>query len=341
MRVRNGNRGRAGVATLVGGLFVVVGCGASQPPPEEPLVADPPLGAEESPSASAANKALAQGIEEIKAERFAEAKPHLEQALSLKPDSAEAAYYLGLVSEKTEDLAGAEKHYKHALQIDPTLAEAAVNLGAIYLEEPARPDEAIAAMTPAVAKAADATRLHQNLAYAYSLKKAYDKASKEYEAALSKGASPELHFAYGGMLLEAKQGEKAAEQLRKALAGAGDDVALIASVGRMLGPAGAYADCVKAFDRAIQLKPDAAELFVRRGTCRHELKDEPGARADYQAAIKADPKFAPAHYYLGMSWLGEKKTQNALAAFDQASKVGGDSEIGKRAREKMKELGKK
>ncbi|EYF00878.1 tetratricopeptide repeat protein [Chondromyces apiculatus] len=341
MRRWSRNRGGALVAALASGAFFLAGCGAPQSPAQEALVADPPVDAEEGAAAGAADGELQRGIAFIKSERYEDAKTHLQQALQKKPDSAEAAYYLGVASEKTGDRAGAEKAYQQALKSDPTLAEAALNLGAIYLEDPARPDEAIAVMTPALAKATEPARLHQNLAYAYGLKKDYEKAGKQYEAALGKGESADLYFAYGMMLVEAKQGEKAAAQLNKALGLAGSDVALVASIGRALGPAGAYGDCVKAFDRAIQLKPDAAELHVRRGTCRHELKDEPGARADYQAAIKADPSFAPAHYYLGMSWLGDKKTQEARAAFEQASKVGGETEIGKRAREKLKDLGKK
>ncbi|HSN97405.1 MAG TPA: tetratricopeptide repeat protein [Candidatus Nanopelagicales bacterium] len=326
---------------LAGAALGLAACGApQQAPTEDPLVADPPAGAEEGAASGAADGELQRGIAYIKNEKYAEAKPHLVKALELKPDSAEAAYYLGVVSEGTGDRQGAEQAYQRALKSDPSLGEAALNLGALYLEEPARPDEAIAVMAPAVEKAADPARLHQNLAYAYGLKKDHANAGKHYEAALAKGDSAELRFAYGAMLLEAKQLDKAAAQLEKALDGAPDDPALLATIGRMLGPARAYAECVRAFDRAIKLKPEVAELYVRRGTCRHELADEAGARADYQAAIKAEPKFAPAHYYLGMSLLVDKKVQGARAAFEQASKHGGDSEIGKKAREKLKELGK-
>ncbi|AUX22341.1 hypothetical protein SOCEGT47_028420 [Sorangium cellulosum] len=312
-------------------------CGGAQEPPREALSADPPLGGDEAAQQGASATELDRGIAYIKNERYEDAKRHLERALEHEPGSAEAAYYLGLAREKTGDRAGAEASYKRALEGDPKLEAAALNLAALYLDEPPRPDDAIAVLTRALEQAPDRPALHQNLGYAYGLKRDVASASKHYEASLKAEDSAATRFAYGAMLLEARELDRAAAELKKALAATGDDVAMLATIGRMLGPARAYADCVAAFDRAIKLKPEA-EFHVRRGTCRHELGDEPGARADYQAAIQVDPRFAAAHYYLGLSYLADRKPQSALAALTEAGKLGGDSEIGKRARAKVKEL---
>lgn len=312
-------------------------CGGAEERPREPLLADPPIGGDEAMSSSASSTELDRGVAYIKDEKYEEAKRHLLRAIEIQPNNAEAAYYLGLAREKTGDRAGAEESYRKALAIDPKLEAASLNLAALLLDDPARPDEAIAVLTKALERAPDQPALHQNLGYAYGLKRDVANASKHYEAALKVEDTAQLRFAYGAMLFEAKELDRAAAELKKALAGAGDDVAMLATIGRMLGPAKAYAECVAAFDRALKLKQDA-ELYVRRGTCRHELRDEQGARADYQAAIKVDPKFAAAHYYLGLSFLAERKPQSALAALTEAGKLGGDSEIGKRAREKAKEI---
>lgn len=324
-------------------LVALAACGGgAEPPKDPPLTADPPLsssgtsGAEE----GAATTELQRGIGFIKAEKYEEAKSHLEAAMKTRP-SSEASFYMGVALEKTGDRKGAEASYKEALKIDPQMADAAANLAALYLDDPPRPDEAIALLKGATEKVPNDARLRQNLAYAYSLKGDVEGASKQYDAALAKGEDAQIRFAYGTMLFEAKQPEKAAEQLKKALVGVKDDAPLLVTLGRMLGATKSYAECVTALDRAIKIKATDPEWFVRRGTCRHGLKDEPGAREDYEGAIKVDPKFAPAHYYLGLSWLESKNQVKGAAELEKAMKLGAGTPIGKSAKEKFDELAKK
>ncbi|MEP7124220.1 MAG: tetratricopeptide repeat protein [Byssovorax sp.] len=317
--------------------LVLAACGAPKAPPPEQLTADPPLGST-SADTGAADTELERGIAYLKNDRADDARLHLEKSLQLKP-SGDAHYYLGLAREKLGDKPGAIESYKAALALDGKLAEAAANLGAIYLDDPPHPDEAIAALMAGLAKSPGDARLGQNLAYAYGLKGDVQSASKQYDSVLAKGEDPMVRFAYGTMLFEHKELDKAAEQLKKALAGLKDDAPLLVTVGRMLGGSKAFGECVTAFDRAIKLKATEPEWFVRRGTCRHEIKDEAGAQDDFRAAIKVDPKFAAAHYYLGLSLLGEKKRGGAIASLEKAAALGGD--IGKAAKEKIDALSKK
>jgi tetratricopeptide (TPR) repeat protein len=317
--------------------LVLASCSAPQAPPPEPLTADPPLGST-SADTGAADTELERGMAYLKNDRPEDAKTHLEKSLDLKP-SADAHYYLGLAKEKLNDKPGAIESYRKALEIDGKLAEAAANLGAIYLDDPQRPDEAIAVLTAALVKSPGDPRLAQNLAYAYGIKGDVPSSSKQYDSVLAKGDDAMVRFAYGTMLFEHKELDRAAEQLKKALAGLKDDAPLLVTVGRMLGGSKAFGDCVTAFNRAIKLKATEPEWFVRRGTCRHEVKDESGAQDDFKAAIKVDPKFAAAHYYLGLSLLGEKKRAGAIASLEKAAALGGD--IGKAAKEKIDALSKK
>jgi tetratricopeptide (TPR) repeat protein len=327
---------RAAIAFFL--ASVLSACSPSAPPKDAPLTADPPLNGGNGAEDGAIQTELERGMAYVKAEQYAEAKAHFEKAIAVKPTPL-GYTYLGIADEKTGDKPGAEAAYKKALSVDPGFVEAAQNLSALYLDDPPRPDEAVTILRAALVKSPDA-RLYQNLGYALGLKGDIDGAGKAYAAALAKGEDPQIRFAWGSMLVDAKQPEKAAEQLKKALEGAKDDGPFLVTLGRLLGAAKAFGDCVHALDRAIKIKATDPEWFVRRGTCKHELEDEPGAQADYEAAIKIDPKFAAAHYYLGRSYMTQKNKLKAGVHLEQAMKLGGDGPIGKAAKEWLAKLRK-
>jgi tetratricopeptide (TPR) repeat protein len=323
------------------GIAAIAGHAACSPPPQPPedqvLTADPPVGGAEGLATSKVKTEVDRAIAYIKNEKFEDAKKHLEAALAEKGDHAEANYYMGLSLDMLGDKKAAEGFYKKALAADSSMTEAATNLAAMYLEDPPRPDEAIPVLKSALEKTPDDVNLNQNLAYAYGLKKDYANAAKAYEAALAKGENKDILFAYGALLFEANEMAKAAEQLKKAVS-LTKDAPMLVTMGRLLGKAGAYAECVRAFDEALKTKTEA-EWLVRRGTCKHELKDEPAARLDFEAATKADPKFATAHYYLGMSLSLEKAGRaGAIASLEKAAKLGEGTEIGTKAKEELKKL---
>ncbi len=183
---------------------------------------------------------------------------------------------MGVVTEMLGDKNTAEGYYKKAVTADPSLIDAATNLAALYLDEPARPDEAISVLTKALEKAPGDAALSQNLGYAYGLKKDIPNAeSKAYEAALGKGENPQIRFAYGALLFDANEMPKAAEQLKKALDATKDDAP-------MLGDARTHARKSRRLRRVcagVRRGPqdqDGSEWLVRRGTCKHERNDEPG-----------------------------------------------------------------
>lgn len=282
---------------------------------------------------------LERGVAYIKNEKFAEAKAHFEKAVAIKP-SADAWTYLGVCAEKTNDRAGAEKAYRSALAVDGGFVTAAQNLAALLLDDPARTDDAIAVLKPAIARSPDG-QLLQNLGYAYGLKGDVERAGKAYEAALAQGEDARARFAWGSLLRESKQPEKAAEQFKKALAATKDDADLLLALALNLGETHAFDECVAAFDWAFKLAPPSAEGLTHRAGCKHDRKDIPGAEADYLAAIKANPKFAPAHYYLGVLSLFQKNRLRGSIELEKAATLGAGTPLGKAAREKLDALAKK
>lgn len=316
-------------------------CGSPPPPREAELSADPALGDDGRVNSGQATTALQRAIAFVKGQKWAEAKEQLSIVLSERPGDAEANYYLGVTSEALGDRTGAAEAYKKALASDSTLTEAATNLAALYLDEaenPPKPDEAISVLQSALGKKPGDVGLLRNLGYAYGLKGDVANASQAYDAALSKGEDAQIRFAYGTLLVENKQPDKGAVQLKKALGGVGDDAPMLASIGMLLGYSKAYADCVGAYDRALKQKPAQAEWLTRRGTCRHGLNDEQGAMSDFEAATKADPKYAAAHYYLGEALLAEKKRSRAYDEFTLAAQLGDNTPIAKAAAERLTKL---
>jgi tetratricopeptide (TPR) repeat protein len=272
-----------------------------------------------------------RAIAAIKANDFKSAKAALEQALAKNPGNGTASYYLGVALENLGDKPGAEQKYKDALASTPDLVDASVNLGALYVDQ-SRWDDAIAVTQKGLAKRSEDPALHANMAMALRGKGDKEGAAAEYERAVKVvGDNADLRYAYGALLLEMGNKPKAASELKGALAAAGGNRALLASIGRLLGSAGAFADCVAALDKAIAAGDDP-ELRVRRGLCRHSTKDEAGAKSDFEAAIKANPKFGPAHYYLGESLLASGNAAQAIKEFDAAATLAPQTELGKKAK---------
>ncbi len=313
-------------------------CASAKPPVEEPLAADPPLSGAAALESSQGRTELERGVTYLEGDKVEEAMKHFELALASDPNLADAHFYLGVCKEKLGDKLGAEDGYKRALELDPKALGAAQNLGAMYLDDPSRTDDAIAVLAAAAKIAPEDAGIQSNLGFAYARKKDVEHASAAFAAAIAKADSASLRLAYGELLLEANKLDQAAEQLKKGLALVADDVPLLATFARDLGHAKAFGDCVAGWDRAIKLKADEAEFFVRRGLCKHELSDEAGARKDYEAAIKLNASFAAAHYYLGMSYVADKRRAQAMAELDKAKKLGEGTPIGKQAADKLKEL---
>ncbi len=333
-----GGRRAPEAMTLAAALCVALStaaCSSTPEPVDRPLDADPPGPVDVEGKGPKRPAGLDEGVELVKSGKFADAIPVLKKALDEEPRSAESAFYLGLAIEQSGgDKKEAEKLYKQAVAFDATLVEAANNLAAIYLDEPPRPDQAIPVIKKALAHDPENVNLLTNLGYAYGLKGDIDSASKAYDQALAKSPSAQLSFAYGTMLFENKRVEQAVPHLVKAADGI-DDAPTLATIGRMLGPGKAFAECVKVLDKAIGLKKDAAEFFVRRGICKHELDQEKDAGADFESAIKIDPNFQAAHYYLAQSLFAQGNGIRAKQELKRAYDLGKDTPIGKQAKDML------
>jgi len=127
-----------------------------------------------------------------------------------------------------------------------------------------------------------------------------------------------------------------AAMFRRAVLAGPDDVTEVTAMDRGAGratrrlvlaallavPAAAFAE--PTHERAAPL-PDPAALLVR-GDGHNRRGDLDRAIADYDAALKADPRLAEAHHNRGLAWRARGDRRRALADFDAALRLKPDFE---------------
>jgi len=259
--------------------------------------------------------------------------------LSLKRQNAWVPRAQGMALRPESKRKEAEVGYQRALALDPKLVNARINLGAMYLEDPPQPDKAIAALEPAVALEPDAADLHLNLAYAYRLGRQPEKAAAHYRTVLKADDNPDVRFMLVEVLGDAGKSDEMVAELNKLLPLYDKDVKRIAFIGMRFAKAHAFTECVDTFNKAIKLNAKDPNLWLNRGLCRHELKqDEESVADDYRKALEIDKTFQPAWYYLGVSYAAQKKRAKAVDSFERCTKLGPDTPVGKRAKEKWDAL---
>lgn len=273
-------------------------------------------------------------MDAIQAGDFARAKTALEAAVRENPKDPQAAFYLGVALEGTGDVKGAVEQYRKALAIDPKLVEASANLSGALLDQ-GDAQGALEAATRGLKVAPKNASLLRNRAAALDATGSKDAAAAFQAAIAAAPKDEEVHYLYADFLARSGETQKAAAELASLTSS--NDVAVLASAARLLGKLKAWDDCVTALDRAIG-KQDVAELRVDRGLCKHGKKDDAGARADFESAVKLDPKFAPAHYYLGMQLKVGGNVKGARAELQKAAELDPKGGLGAAAKRELGEL---
>lgn len=335
------NISRVGFAVLSSTWLVLTACGsppapasADEPPPLDDAPAKRPQPDAVLPPSS---ELVKQGMDALQKQDFQVAKQVLSEAVAKDARDAQAVFYLGVALDGLADLPGAMAQYKKALELDPKLVEAAVNLsGAQYEQKDAA--GALATAEQGLKANPKSPELLVNRALSLEALGKKPEAMLAYGAAVkAKPDDPQLRITYAEYLAAAGKRDEALTELRAAREV--DDPTLLAALGVRFGRLKAFPDCVAVLDKAIQLR-DSADLHTRRGVCRHDFGDDAGAEADYDAALKLDAGFAPAHYYLGRH-LEKKDKKKALEALEKAQKLDPNGPVGKQAKQAAEELKKK
>jgi len=315
--------------------LVVSACGGSTPPPANP---EPPSLAEDDDGpaapAPASSAKVKEGIDAIQAQDFTKAKEILLGAVKESPKDPQAAFYLGVALEALGEGKPAAEQYHKALELDPKLTEAATNLSGVLLDK-GDAEGALAAVDVGLKTAPKSPALLRNRAVALDQTGSKD-AIPAFKAAVAAAPNDrEMQYLYAEALARSGDEDGAVAQLKPLIAS--DDVAVLASTGRLLGKLKAFDACVTALDKAVGQK-DVAELRVQRGICKHGKKDDKGAVEDFSAAVQSDPKFAPAHYYLGMDKKTHGDKKGAKAELSKAAELDPNGGVGAAAKKALAEM---
>ena len=323
-------------------VLVIAGCGGATPAPETGGTTPPagtgappadtaslPPGPEPAPTAE-----LMAGIKAFDAGSYADARKSFEAATKKAPTNFEAFFDLGQACEKLGDKTAAEAAYKSALAVKPELDAAAAALGTLYIDA-GRFDEAVDVSKSGLSRRPGSVPLHENLGVALAAKGDQDGARAELEQAakLAPGdAMTQLTLAHW---LNAWHVHEAKPHLDLALQAAKDDYGMLASIGLEYRMAGEFDSCIKTFDHAVQLK-DGGEVRTGRALCKLGSKDEKGCLDDLQAAVAAEPSYAPAHYYLGGRLASGHHYKEAAAEYAKYLDLAPNGSLAKQAAERKK-----
>lgn len=250
----------------------------------------------------ALSPALQRAIELHQAGRVEEAEAGYRALLDQNPDDAHALHYLGLIALQRDDLPRAEELISRAVELLPDDPAFLCNLGQVRKKL-----GQLQAAEEAYRRALKlAPRLYQgwhNLALLYA---AIDDDARAIPCYLSARASApgkaypgdaDLVAAlarHGRALLDGGQAAEAAELFRQATLIAPADSAAWSGLASSLTLAGKPLQAMPAFDRALALQPDAAQLYNNRANALRDAGQLEAALADYRQALQLDAGYRDA-----------------------------------------------
>ncbi len=326
---------------LCGSLFMACGGGQHAPASADdeivPLDDAPVAGtsAASTPAEAPASPEVRRGIAALESRDFRGAVEILTAAEKQAPKDAQAAYYLGVAKSELGDKAEAVAAFERSIKLDPKLLDAYVNLSALELDLE-RADRAEDAARRGLAIAPKHPDLALNRAIALEALGRGEEALTAYGVAVE--LAPQnltLRVSFAQLLARANRKPEALAQV--AAVRESDDPKLLTVAAIVARQLGAFADCVAVLDRAQKLGPNPG-VFVRRGMCREDLKDLPGATRDYQKALDLDANFAPAHFYLGLLLRSTDKPK-ACEKLERAKKLALGEGVGPEAEKALRALG--
>lgn len=199
---------------------------------------------------------------------FGRSLADLNRAIELAPHNANAHVLRGLANSRRGDSQAAATDYDAALGLDARNMDALVNRAALYSIS-GQQAKALADLNAAIAIRSDDPLAFYNRGYVRFASKSYDMAIADYSAAID--LDPTMSMAYNNRCLSRVMADRDMSE--------------------------ALSDC----DRAQALTPDSVDVRDTRGLVYLTTGKPALAIAEYNAALKLDPKRAIALYGRGLA----------------------------------------
>lgn len=324
---------------LAVGIFAS-GCGgpSSTKSPDEVVPLDDTAGS----SKSTSHPPLDAAVERINAKDFEGARHYLESVLAKDQKNSDGWFYLGVSLQGLGEVDQSAEAFEKAIALNQALTDAYVNLAAVRLDQK-KFAEVLKVVEQGLRVAPKQPDLMVNRALALEGQGQKAEAMAAYaEAAKVRPDDFTLHVSLAQMLADAGKKNEALSEAK--LARQSNDPRLLAVAAKVERQLSAFADCVATLDRAVNLMPAdkqpeaTAAVYVRRGMCREDAKDTPGAKADYTKALALAAQFPPAYYYLGLLYEEAGELKQACLSLKQAAALGGTQGIGPDATKAVQRL---
>ena len=268
----------------------------------------------------------------LAAESFADAESCFLNAAALSPADVRWSYYLAHVYRLQGESQKAASYFERALQSRRDDVAALVWLGNVYLDQ-GRPVDAGSLFSRALALDSRVAAARVGLGRVALAARDYSGAIEQLEAALAldPGATS-VHYSLAAAYRGAGQSERADAHLRqRGSVQIGPPDPLMQEVSNLLRSPVAYEGrgdralargefprAVTEFRSGLELASDNLALRQKLATALSLTGDVQGSVRELQEILRRDPKFASAHYSLGVLLLADGQTDLAIDRFASA-----------------------
>ena len=218
-----------------------------------------------------------------------------------------------------------------------------INIGTAYLGS-GQYNSAMKELLEAERLTPDDPKVHYLLGISYHGKGLDEKAIEQFQRAIA--LNPEdssVHNYLGAIYLDSGRLDEAIASFNRALANIVYDTpaTTLYNLGRAYYAKGQYEAALKHYRDAASREPDTILMpLIEKeiGRVWLEKDDTEEAIRHFLKSIELAPSLAESHYWLGLCYRKQNRSDEAAAAFRTAAKMAPDSEFGRKAQEQLRTM---